>query len=148
LFAVRGHDLVVRPYPIGDPIRDATHAALLDRLHAQCHPSLIWRTEVPLPLPGDLRAWDATTTGEAFRAAVEAETRVRDLQALERRLSLKERDGGLDRLILLVLDTPTNRSVLRAHAESLAARFPVPGGRALELLGAAVDPGGNALILL
>ena len=42
----------------------------------------------------------------AFRAGVEAETRLRDLQALDRRLALKERDGGMDRLILLVLDSP------------------------------------------
>jgi transcriptional regulator with XRE-family HTH domain len=148
LFAVLGYELAVRPYPAGDPIRDAAHVALLERLRVRCHRSLVWRTEVPLPLPGDLRAWDATISAEAFRAAVEAETRLRDLQALDRRLALKERDGGLDRLILLVLDTRGNRSVVRAHAEALAIRFPVPGVRALELLGAGLDPGGNSLILL
>jgi hypothetical protein len=79
---------------------------------------------------------------------VEAETRLRDLQALDRRLALKERDGGMDRLILLVLDSRANRDVIRAHRDQLALRFPVAGARALELLGAAVDPGGNALILL
>jgi hypothetical protein len=145
---VLGYELAVRPYPAGDPIRDAAHVALLERLRVRCHRSLVWRTEVPLPLPGDLRAWDATISAEAFRAAVEAETRLRDLQALDRRLALKERDGGLDCLILLVLDTRANRAVVRAHADMLAMRFPVPGVRALELLGAGVDPGGNSLILL
>jgi hypothetical protein len=54
----------------------------------------------------------------------------------------------MDRLILLVLDSRANRDVIRAHRDQLALRFPVAGARALELLGAAVDPGGNALILL
>jgi hypothetical protein len=54
----------------------------------------------------------------------------------------------MDRLFLLVLDSRANRSVLRAHGAQLSLRFPVPGDRALELIGAGVDPGGNALLLL
>jgi transcriptional regulator with XRE-family HTH domain len=148
MLAVLGMDLSIRAYPAGDPIRDAAHAALLERLHVCCHRSIAWRTEVPFPIPGDLRAWDATAVCPAFRAGVEAETRIRDVQALDRRLALKERDGGMDRLILLVLDSRSNRSALRGSAAQLLTRFPVPGARALELLGAGVDPGGNALILL
>ena len=148
MFAVLGFDLSMRPYPDGDAIKDAAQVELLSRLRARCHPSLAWRTEVPLPLPGDRRAWDATITGEAIRAAVEAETRLRDLQALDRRLALKERDGGFDRLILLVLGSRANRSIIRAHADSLAIRFPVAGATALERLASASDLGGNALILL
>ncbi len=148
LFAVLGQDLAVRAYPAGDPIRDVAHAGLLERLHARCHRSFAWRTEVPLPIPGDLRAWDATALCPACRIGIEAETRLRDVQALERRLALKERDGGMDRLVLLVLDSRSNREVVRSHGEILAARFPVAGRRALELLGAGADPGGNALILL
>lgn len=147
-FSILGSDLAVRPYPSGDPIRDRAHAALLERLRARCHPSIRWQTEVPLPIPGDLRAWDATLVCPAVRAAAEAETRLRDLQALDRRLSVKMRDGGMDRLILLVLDSRSNRAVVHAHREMLAARFPIPGRRALELLAAAADPGGDTLILL
>jgi transcriptional regulator with XRE-family HTH domain len=148
LFAVLGYDLAVRPYPAGDAVRDAAHTALLERLHARCHETLVWRTEVPLPIPGDLRAWDATLTCPRFRAGVEAETRLRDLQALDRRLALKERDGGLDRLILLVLDSRSNGAVVRAHADAFRHRFPVPAATALERLAAGLDPGGNTLILL
>jgi len=148
MFAVLGHELVIRPYPNGDAIRDAAHVALLDRLRARCHASIRWQTEVPLPLHGDLRAWDATAVCPAFRAGVEAETRLSDIQALERRLSLKQRDGQMDRLILLVLDSRSNRAVLRLHGDRIAQRFPIPGSRALELLAAAVDPGGDSLILL
>ena len=148
LFAVLGMDLSVRAYPEGDPIRDAAHSALLERLRVRCHRSVVWRTEVPFPLRGDLRAWDATATCPAFRAGVEAETRIRDVQALDRRLALKERDGGMDRMILLVLDSRANRAALREAGSQLLLRFPIPGARALELLAAGVDPGGNTLICL
>jgi hypothetical protein len=57
---------------------------------------------------GDPRAWDATVRGDVFRAGIEAETRFRDQQALDRRLALKERDGGMDRLILVLLDSRSN----------------------------------------
>ncbi len=73
---------------------------------------------------------------------------MRDGQALDRKLALKERDGGMDRIILLVADTRANREALRAYGEALQARFPVARSRALELLGAGADPRGNALIVL
>ena len=69
----------------------------------------------------DQRAWDAVITtvaqagdGRPRRCliGVEAETRLRDLQALQRRLALKRRDGGVDRVILLVADTRSNRAIL------------------------------------
>jgi transcriptional regulator with XRE-family HTH domain len=148
VFAVLSYELAVRSFPNGDPIRDAAHAALLERLHVLCHHSLVWRTEVPLPIPGDPRAWDATIRGQLFRAGVEGETRFRDLQALDRRLALKERDGGMDRLILVLLDSRANREAVRAHASWVDQRFPVAGNRALQLLAAGLDPGGTCLILL
>ncbi len=40
MFAVLGMDLSIRTYPAGDPIRDAAHAALLERLHLCCHRSI------------------------------------------------------------------------------------------------------------
>lgn len=148
LFAILGLELSVRAYPSGDPLRDAAHAALLERLRVRCHRSFRWRTEVPFPMPGDLRAWDATATSPVVRIVIEGETRLRDGQALDRKLALKERDGGMDRLILLVADTRSNREAIRAYGDILQARLQVPGRRALELLGAGLDPGGNALILL
>lgn len=36
----------------------------------------------------------------------------------------------------------------RAHGDDLAQRFPVVGRRAMELLAAGVNPGGNAIVLL
>lgn len=148
VFAVLGLVMRVQVFPSGDPIRDAAQAALLERLRVCLHRSFRWLTEVPLPIPGDLRAWDATACNATARIGIEAETRLRDLQAVERRTALKERDGGMDRVVLLVANTRHNREVVGAHSDALSARFPIPGPRALELLRAGADPGGNALILL
>lgn len=148
LHAVLGLRLSVRSYPDGDPIRDAAQVRLLEAFVARCHASLARAWEVPFPTPGDLRAWDLTLRGATFRAGVEGETRIRDVQALERRMALKERDGRMDRLLLVVLDSRANRATVRAHADVVAARFPILGARALELLAVGADPGGNALILL
>ena len=115
-----GLDVRLRAYPAGDPIGDAGQVRLLERLRVRLHPNLRWSTEVPLPTEGDLRAWDAVIRGATWRLAVEAETVLDDLQALERRLALKQRDGGLDHLILVVADTARNRRALVAAPGAFA----------------------------
>jgi len=151
--AILGLDLSIRLYPAGDAVRDAAQIALLDRFRRRLHPSLVCRTEVPLPGPADLR--DAVVRGfrilegrGSVRGAVEAETRPRDVQALERRLALKQRDGGVDWLILLLADTRHNRTFVAGPGSTLRARFPLDGRRALELLEAGVDLARNSIVLL
>ncbi|HLO35109.1 MAG TPA: helix-turn-helix transcriptional regulator, partial [Candidatus Deferrimicrobium sp.] len=117
---VVGLDVRLRAYPAGDPIRDAGQVRLLERLRARLHPSLRRATEVPLPIEGDLRAWDAVIRGDGWRLPVEAETVIDDLQALERRLALKARDGGIDHVILLVAGTRRNRRALAAALGAFA----------------------------
>lgn len=148
LLAAVGLELSVRAYPRGEPLRDAAHVALLERLRVRVHRSLRFRTEVPFPSPEDRRAWDAVVSGTDWRNGVEAETRPRDRQALERRLALKLRDGDVTSMSLLLLDSRHNRDFVRANREVLLERFPVPGRRVLELLSAGVNPAGNSLILL
>jgi transcriptional regulator with XRE-family HTH domain len=148
LLAVVGLELSARAYPGGTPLRDAAHTALLGRFRTRLHRSLAWRTEVPLPLRGDPRAWDAVVAGPSWRLGVEAETRPRDAQALIRRISLKARDGGVGGIVLVIADTRHDRAFLRAASEDLAARFPADGRRALEMLGVGLQPEEDALILL
>ncbi len=148
LLAAVGPELSARAHPAGQPLRDAAHVALLDRLRIRLHRSLQFRTEVPFPTPDDRRAWDAVVIGGGWRHGVEAETRPRDRQALERRLALKLRDGDVTSMTLLLLDSRHNRDFVRANRAVLTDRFPVPGRRALELLATGADPGGNSLILL
>jgi len=146
--AVVGFELTMRLFPSGSPLRDKAHHALLDRAHASLHPSLVWRTEVPFPNPGDLRAWDAAARGPELLIAFEAETGPRDGQELQRRLSLKRRDGGADRVILVLSDTRGNREFLRHYGPSLRVDFPVPQLAALRALRKGRDPGGDALLVL
>lgn len=148
LLAAVGLEVSIRVYPKGQPIRDAAHLGLLETFRSRLHASLRWRTEVPLPIAGDLRAWDALIGGRGWELAVEAETRPPDLQALERRLALKQRDGRVDQVVLLLLDTRHNHELVRGNAAWVATRFPVPGRRMLELLAAAADPGGSAIVFL
>lgn len=148
LHAVVGLDLSMRSYPGGPPIRDAAQASLLEDLHVLVHRVLRWATEVPLPIHGDQRAWDAMISGPDWRIGVEAETAPTDSQALLRRLALKERDGSVDGVILLVRPTRQGRRFIAEAGPSLSAAFPLSGIRALELLRAGVQPEGNALIVM
>jgi transcriptional regulator with XRE-family HTH domain len=118
LFGVVGLDLGARAYPAGPPLRDAAHLALLARLRAILHPGLRWQTEVPVT-GRDLRTWDATLSTGVRTAGVEAETRVRDMQALDRRVQLKRQDAEIDVVILVLSDTHWNRRVVREHAPAL-----------------------------
>lgn len=143
-----GLELTARSYPGGRPIRDARHAALLAKLRSRLHASLAWRTEVPLPIAGDKRAWDGTVSGRDWLYGVEAEMHPIDGQATARRLSLKARDGGANGLILLLPDTQQTRRFRREFGPLLAADFPVSSRTALELLAAGLAPGGNAIVVL
>lgn len=114
LGAAVGLEIRLRAFPAGDPIRDAGQQRLLERLRTRLHPSLVWRTEVPLPIDGDPRAWDAHIRGDGWVIAVEAETVLDDLQAVERRIALKRRDGRMTDVIVLVAATRRNRRALAA----------------------------------
>jgi hypothetical protein len=148
LLAAVGQELSVRCFPIGRPLRDSAHLALLDRLRRALHASLAWRTEVPLPGTRDLRAWDAMVFGSEWRLGVEAETRVHDAQELQRRVALKQRDGDVEHVILLLAATRHNRAVVRSVGAGFIDAFNMPGRRMLELLRAGVEPGASAIVLL
>ena len=148
LMAIVGLDLSARAYPAGQPLRDAAHLELLDRLRSHLPRRLTWRTEAPLPAQGDPRAWDALIGSPPTTIGVEVETRVRDVQALERRVALKKRDGGTTRVILLVRNSRWNRSVVASNRERLSMGFPIPARVALAALRSGRDPGGDAVVLL
>ena len=148
LLACVGLDLSVRGYPAGRGLRDEAQLALIERLRLLVGSRWTWRTEVPIPLPGDLRAWDVVLRGPAVSIGVEAETRLRDVQALDRRVMLKLRDSELDRVVILVRSTRTNRTILRDVGGSLRANYPVPSHRALEALKHGLDPGGNGIVIV
>jgi hypothetical protein len=146
--AALGLDLSLRAYPAGEPIRDVAQLALLAKLRVALPADLGWQTEVPLNIPGDRRAWDAVIEGHGWRLPVEAETRLRDVQELSRRLGLKQRDDRTDVVLLLVADTRNNRHVLRLAGPDLAAAFPIPGPVAFAALQGGQRPSGSAIAVL
>ena len=144
--AVLGLDIPLRAYPNGDPVRDAAQLALIGRFRAVLPASVRWRAEVALGIPGDLRAWDGVISGPGWSMPVEAETRIRDVQALLRKLALKQRDAGADQILLLLADTRHNRSVLRLYADEFAA-FPADRRAARAALASGRSPGTSCLLL-
>jgi len=148
LYAVVGLELSVRAFAGGIPLRDQAHVALLSQFRTFLHRTWRWATEVPLPIPGDARAWDAMVSGPDCRYGVEAETAPKDSQALARRIQLKVRDGAVDGVILLLPRTRQTREFIEGAAGTLGPLFPIAGARALELLRAGVDPGGSAILML
>jgi transcriptional regulator with XRE-family HTH domain len=148
LLAIVGLDLSVRVYPGGSPLRDEGHRRLRGRFRALLPEGAPWRTEVPLPQPGDQWAWDAVTELWRLRIGIEAELRPTDLQALQRPIALKKRDGHVDRVVLVLADTRHNRSLLRLLGDSLRDPFPIQGRAARLALRSALDPGADLLVLV
>lgn len=111
--SVLGLDSAVRLFPGGAPIRDAGHVSRLRILLGSVRPPLSYRLEVPLSTERwDARAWDAVISGDGQRTAVELEMRLRDIQAMQRRISLKRRDDPVEHFLLVVADTKANRRLL------------------------------------
>jgi transcriptional regulator with XRE-family HTH domain len=123
---VLGLDPSFRVFPSGPPIRDAASALRLRAFLVLAAPPLTSRSEVPLPAPMDRReqrAWDAVLFGDGERTAIELEMRLRDAQAVERRVALKRRDDPTENFLLLIADIRTNRRVL-AEFDGLFADLP------------------------
>jgi hypothetical protein len=123
-------------------------------LRRRIDPAIPVRAEVPLPIPGDLRAWDASIdglldeTGVPRDLPVEVETRFVDAQAQLRRIALKMRDGGVEHILLVLADTPSNRRAVAAVWAVIQARFPISGRSALAAIAAGRYPGGSALVFI
>lgn len=136
-------------YPEGAPIHDAAQLALLGRLEALLAPPLRLRREVPIPLPGDLRAWDGRIDDGSRVASVEGESRVDDAQDVERRIEAKRRDDpGAGVVILVVNRTAHNRRILGEHREALRAGFPLDGAAIARELRRGRVPSASGIILL
>ena len=137
--SILGGELNLSVHPLGPPVRDKGHIALLSRFAKRLAPSIAWRTEVPIPLPGDPRSADGVAAGANVDAVVEAETRLDDVQAVVRRLRAKQRDLGTERAILLLADSRHNRDAVR-DIPALRDEFPILPGRAFWRLDATRIP--------
>ena len=146
--AAVGYQLLTRAVPGSGPALDAPQLALIGRLRKELPAGVRVRTEVPLRIAGDKRAWDVVLDLDPDEIPVEAESRLRDLQALERRSALKLRDSGFERIVLLVSDTANNRRILRAYREDLRATFPLETRQVMASLRAGCTPEASGMVVL
>ena len=122
-----GLELAVSLYPAGDPIRDKGQQALGKRFSTILSPRWQVTSETLLPVPGDRRAWDKllrlTTADSRHLVGVDLETRIRDIQALVRRTRERERDGGVDEILIVLSDSATNRRLVTELREALGPEY-------------------------
>jgi transcriptional regulator with XRE-family HTH domain len=145
--AALGLRISTRAYPDGSPARDAGQLRLLARFRARIGPQFSWRTEVPIGGYGDLRAWDARLDGP-ISGGIDAETRLHDLQAVQRRIETKWRDSGVERIVLLVARSRHNTAMLRLHREALASTLPADTREIMLALQAGRIPRRNGLVVI
>lgn len=143
-----GLDLGAAAHAGGDPVRDAGQLRLLARVRAVLPPGIRWRDEVPLPITGDRRGVDGIAWLDPKPTGIEAETHLADVQALERRALLKQRDARLAVLVIVAADTRHNRRVVNLHRDAFRSGFPLDGRVVLRHLRMGRTPPANGLVLL
>ena len=131
---------------VSDAIADRGQVALLGRFRMLLAVTVAVVSEAPLPNMGDRRSWDLLLKIGRQRVGVEAETKVRDIQQTVRKIRGRERDGGVDELLIVLADTRANGAIRdelvlalgprfatrpRAIVEALRAGMPVPGSGVL-----------------
>ena len=147
--AVLGLDLRLNAYPGGEPVRDHVQIRLLPEIRARVPSMWPWLTEVPLPMAGDRRAWDAVAISPDGWTAFEAISRFGAVDATVRRIRLKQRDDPrIRRVVLLVADTHRNRLALDAARQALAADFPLTTRDVLRDLAGGRMPRADGIVVL
>lgn len=145
---VLGLELGAGLHPNGDPLRDRGHQAVIGRLRAQLPTTVPALAEALLPNPGDRRAWDLLVRLPGQLIGVEAETRIRDVQRLVRHIRARERDGGVDEIIVLLADTRANRRLVDELREALGPRYTTSPRAILGALSAGWPVPGSGVVLL
>jgi transcriptional regulator with XRE-family HTH domain len=138
----------VRLYPLGTRLLDGPQIELLARLRRRLHPAWSWETEVPMPIPGDLRSGDCRIAITGCAVLVEAFTRLSDFQAQTAAAARKKRDLGADRLVVLLADTNANRRAAKEARVVADGSFPLGTRAVLVALAAGRDPGADAIAFL
>ena len=122
------------------------------RFEAILSPRWAVASETLLPLPGDLHSWDRLLrlTGAQPRhvVGVDLETRIRDIQALVRRTRLRERDGGVDAILLVLSDSSTNRRLVDELRQALGPTYATAPRALLGALRAGSPLGGSGVVLI
>jgi transcriptional regulator with XRE-family HTH domain len=145
--AAVGLRLAVKLWPVGGGIRDEAQARLIARFVSRVGRPWTVVLEAPVPRAGDLRAVDVLLTRPGVRIAVEAITRLADVQAQIRAAQLKARDIGATRLVFVIAGTRANRRALSDASPTLRPAFDLDARRLLADLAAGRDPGRDGILL-
>jgi transcriptional regulator with XRE-family HTH domain len=139
----------VKLYPLGPRLLDRPQLELLARFRARLHPSWTWQTEVPMPIPGDLRSADCLIRVDGCAVMVEAFTRLSDWQRQSASAARKKRDLEADRLVLLLAATHANRhAAAEAHPSVRDGSFPLGTREVLTALAEGADPMADGIVFL
>jgi hypothetical protein len=147
-----GYEISLGLHPIGDPIRDKGQLACARRFDALL--SNRWRVtdEALLPGPGEQRAWDKllrlVNSSPTYLVGTDIESRVHDVQAIVRRTRARERDGHVDRILIVLADTAHNRRIVEELGRSLGDTYSTPPRDLVAALRAGTPLPGNGLILI
>lgn len=146
--ALVGLELSVSLHPAGQRIRDKGHQALIGRIRKQLSAAIVVFAEAPFPDLHDLRSWDLLLRIDRQRVGIEAETRIRDIQQLVRRLRERGRNGGTDVVVLFLSDTRTNREFVDELREALGPDFAAPPSAILSALREGRPLAGGGVVLI
>ena len=137
-----------RMFPGSARLRDASQLGMINGYRAL---AVEWgwscRIEEPIPITGDLRAFDLMLRADGMRIAHEFITRLHDVQAQLRPVLRKQRDASVGTLILVIKDSGENRRFMREGGAALADVFPLGSRPVLEALRERRDPGRNGVVL-
>jgi transcriptional regulator with XRE-family HTH domain len=146
--ALLGLELSVALHPAGQPIRDKGHQVLINRVRRLLGDGWAVAAEAPFPNAGDRRTWDLLLRLPGQRVGVECETRIRDIQALARRIHQRQRDGGAHVVVLAVNDSAVNRRLLPGLSASLGPAYAQSTRLVLRALRSSEPLPGSAVICL
>jgi transcriptional regulator with XRE-family HTH domain len=143
-----GLDASLTFHRVGPALRDKGHQALIARFTRLLSPA--WRVirEAPFPNLGDPRSWDALLRLANQLVGVEAETRIRDMQALVRRMRQRATAGGADVMVLVLSDSAHNRDLFHDLRAALGPDFATPPGELLIALRNGLPLPGSGVVLL
>jgi len=144
-----GLALSTRLYPSAGRLRDAAQLSMINRFR-ELVVSGGWHVtlEAPVGGAGDQRAFDLLLTRGGVAVALEFISRLRDVQAQVRRLTLKQAAAHEARLILVIAGTHANRRAVVEAGGALRDGFPLTSRAILEALRQGRDPGGNGIVFV
>jgi transcriptional regulator with XRE-family HTH domain len=145
--AVLGLDVSISLHRVGDALHDGASQGLIGRFLRVVSANYRVTREALLPSGGQ-RSWDVLLRLGALLVGVELVTRVRDVQALVRLIRLRERDGGVDHVLLVLSDSVHNRALLEQLTAALGPRFMTPPRQILDALRAGRPVPGSGVLLM